>query len=982
MATSKLDTFDEIDRTLSIECCDIDLLENCSTVFTDNHDFKILAFNIRSIRHNFDLFMVALKRLKITFDIIILTECWLSENPYPLQMSGFSCFSTTRIINQNGGVVAYVNNLWSPKICEPEIDEAECLLVALPNIKILGIYRSPSFKKTDKFLCSLHNLLVSFNRKEHVLVTGDININILESSNVKTSEYLDLMAELDLQQAISVPTRLDSCLDHIFIRADTHHIVGAVCKSDITDHNMILLGLSMAREDSNSKQSRRLSKINFKRVSEDLAKEDWNNVLNSCDVNLASEQFNETLQTLITKHCTSYYTSRSKQILKPWITPGLKRCMLHRDKLHLDLRKFPNDPTREFVYKRYRNFCNNLLHKLKCQYQSQELQKNKSNPKNLWKSLKNICSIYSNPSKNSDLLSVSSNANSSLNFCNEYFANVGNKFAQTILNKLSKSESELAKSMSSLTSNIKSFFLHPTNTCEVDKIITQLKNDSAPGIDGIQASLIKSIKSHILEPLTYILNLSLSSGVFPTSWKTACVIPIHKSGCTFSPENYRPISLLTIFSKILEKIVNNQLIKFISTHLHPHQFGFRPGYSTEDAVLQLTNKISSILDDKRNCIAVFLDLAKAFDTVSIPLLLKKLEYLGIRGLALEWFRSYLTNRSQVTKIDENISINLPITFGVPQGSVLGPTLFIIYVNDLISLIDNNYTNIICYADDTALIFDGDSWSETSQRAEMGLKSAVEWLNSNLLTLNTSKTKFLCFHKTISSKPKSQINLKIHAECNNPSLCHCPVIEQVRSIRYLGVIVDDKLSFNAHISGVASKVRKLTHVMYRIRDAADPKTALMVYTALCESIITYCITSWGGSAKTSMLELERAQRAVLKVLLKRKKRFSTFALYSEAGVLSVRQIFILRTSILQHKAIAKNKSHQYFLEKRKIKLPIPRVNSSFAQRFMHFIGPYIYNIILEKCDIKLDTIYKAKIKLKSWLLKLTYEDTEGILKRVC
>lgn len=980
MATAKLDTFEDIDRTLGIDCCNIDLLENCSNVFTHNHDFKILAFNIRSIKHNFDSFMVALNRSNINFDIIILTECWLFENPYPLHISGFSYFATAKMNNQNGGVVVYVNTLWNPKVSEPEVDEADCLLVALPNIKIIGIYRSPSFKNTDKFITSLHNLLTSFNHKDPVIVAGDININILETSNIKTTEYLALMAELDLQQAIHEPTRLDSCLDHIFIRADSQHKIGVVCKSDITDHNMILLGLSM-KKLSNTKNYRRTSKINFVRVSEDLGKEDWNEVFNSCDVNLATEKFNHALQSHITKHVTSHSISRSKQILKPWITPGLRRCMLHRDKLHLDLRKFPNDPIRQFVYKRYRNFCNNLLHKLKKVYESQELQKNKDNPKDLWKSIKNICSLKSNPIKNSDLLTLSSDMNVSLNFCNQHFANVGNKYAQTILNKLSKTEPELALSISSLANNTKSFFLHPTNTYEVDKIITNLKNDSAPGIDGNQASLIKFIKPQILAPLTYILNLSLSSAVFPTSWKTACVIPIHKNGSTTSPENYRPISLLPLFSKILEKIVNNQLVKFISTRLHPHQYGFRPGHSTEDAVLHLTNKISSILDDKRNCIAVFLDLAKAFDTVSVPILLKKLEYFGIRGLALEWFRSYLTDRSQIIKIDELISKKLPITFGVPQGSVLGPTLFIIYVNDLLSVMDNTHTNIICYADDTALIFEGDSWSDTSQRAEIGLKRAVEWLNNNLLTLNINKTKLLCFHKTKSSEPKSQINLKIHSECNNPSLCNCPVIEQVHSIRYLGVIVDDKMSYNMHISGVAAKVRKLTHIMYRIRDAADPKIALIVYTALCESIIAYCITSWGGSAMTAMLELERAQRAVLKVLLNRRKRFPTSALYSEAGVLSVRKIFILRTTILQHKAITNSTTRQNFLAKRKFKVPIPRVNSSFAQRFTHFLGPYIYNIILEKCDIKRDSVNKAKIKLKSWLLKITYEDTEDILKIV-
>ncbi|KPJ15002.1 hypothetical protein RR48_09029 [Papilio machaon] len=217
-----------------------------------------------------------------------------------------------------------------------------------------------------------------------------------------------------------------------------------------------------------------------------------------------------------------------------------------------------------------------------------------------------------------------------------------------------------------------------------------------------------------------------------------------------------------------------------------------------------------------------------------------------------------------------------------------------------------------------------------------------------------------------------------------------------------------MSYKTHISELAGKVRKLAHIMYRIREAADPQTARLVYTALCESIISYCINSWGGSAVnsihiyynyiilvyisycinswggssvTNMLELERAQRTVLKVLFGKKKRFPTQTLYSQAGVLTVRQIYILKTVLIQHKAVMKNNIYKNSQSNRLFKIPLPTVSSTFAQRFTHFLGPYMYNNILTKCDIKQDSLYKAKLKLNSWLWKLSYAETEKIIKIV-
>lgn len=258
--------------------------------------------------------------------------------------------------------------------------------------------------------------------------------------------------------------------------------------------------------------------------------------------------------------------------------------------------------------------------------------------------------------------------------CNKYFATVGTSLANNILNKVGKTELELASLAKSSESPNQSFFLYPTDQNEISKYIMQLRNNSAPGLDRIRNQLMKSIVKHISIPLSHICNLSLSSGCFPDAWKAAVITPIHKSGDKTSPSNYRPISLLSVVSKVLEKVVNTRLVKYLESNklLSPSQFGFRQGFSTEQAVSLLLDKVTTQLDQGKSCLGVFLDLAKAFDTVSVPILLQKMENIGVRGLPLDWFRSYLSDRQQQTRIRESISDPLKSVLAYHRVAYLAP----------------------------------------------------------------------------------------------------------------------------------------------------------------------------------------------------------------------------------------------------------------------------------------------------------------------
>lgn len=316
-----------------------------------------------------------------------------------------------------------------------------------------------------------------------------------------------------------------------------------------------------------------------------------------------------------------------------------------------------------------------------------------------------------------------------------------------------------------------------------------------------------------------------------------------------------------------------------------------------------------------------------------------MELLGIRGTPLSWFSSYLSERKQLVKVSTYTSNTNNIRFGVPQGSILGPSLFIIYMNDIHQHNSNN-AEIICYADDTAILYSGYSWENAFSTAETGLLTISKWLRSNLLTLNNDKTNYLCFHKTAASEPSPNSYLKVHTCQNLLSNCSCNQIRRANSIKYLGITLDDKLNFKNHIDILSKRVRKIIGVIKRLRNSASRVIIKYVYTAICQPLLTYCITVWGNAAKSVLITVERAQRSVLKVMFKKPYRYPTDSLYKEAQVLSVRQLFIHKVCLTAHKEITNSNVYPRLLEKRVYKIPTPTIKTTFATRFHPYISTHV------------------------------------------
>lgn len=944
---------------------------------------KLLHINIRSVNKNFDSLLALLGSINIDFDLIVLTECWLSKVINLPVLNRYQSHSTKNITNQNDGVIIYTKIGLNVKVWEPNINYANSLVCQIDNkLSVVGIYRSPSNNTKDhfdSFLNSLNNIYDEISYSPSISTVGDLNIDIkLDSRNDRALEYLILNASHGLLPTHLLPTRMENCLDHVLLKTKAMATT-LVLESHITDHKPIILSISNTNPTRN--KSFTITRLNHEAIKTELENTDFSDIYNIKDANTAMTTLITKISTAITKHTKYINVPRKQRTLKPWITPGLLKCIKHRDKLHVKSKKSPDNLILHVTYTRYRNFCNTLLRKLKRTYEKSELEKSRNNPKALWKTIKEITNTSKICSSPVELLKICDSPASSLNYVCSFFSNVGKNMAAKIINDPNKAppdcETIHAGNKKTLKPPVNSLAIQKVDECDIDTIILQMRHDCAVGWDGISSSLLKTCRHILVSPITYICNLCIETGVFPNSLKKAIVHPIFKGGNRDCVDNYRPISVLSSLSKILEKILNQNLRSFLDKYklIADNQYGFRSGVSTEDAVLDLTQFIARTLDSRSKCLGIFLDLSKAFDTVSVPKLISKLESLGVRGIALEIFKDYLRNRTQLVKIGSSSSDEEVVLYGVPQGSILGPTLFQIYIDDLCRM-SIPASKIYAYADDTAILVDGPSWEDVKRKAEFALSSMMNWLDLNLLTLNLKKTYYLPFAIRCNSKPTSSFTITAHSCRNQLMSCSCPSIARAVSVKYLGVHIDDGLKWDKQLDTLTTRTLRLIHIFKSLRESASVDILKMVYYTLCQSIIGYCITVWGGAAKTYLLRAERSQRAVLKVMLRKPYRYPTSQLYADCKVLTVRQLFILQSVLRIHARLPPSDPM-----KRTYVPPGVQYKTSFARRQFYVLSHQVFKKIQKELDIIDLNKFNVKSKTSNWLLKQDYIKSESLLSYI-
>ena len=393
--------------------------------------------------------------------------------------------------------------------------------------------------------------------------------------------------------------------------------------------------------------------------------------------------------------------------------------------------------------------------------------------------------------------------------------------------------------------------------------------------------------------VTDLINTCFQTAVYPALFKKAIVIPLHKKGDPENLSNYRGISILPPISKIIEKCLKTRILKyFISKKLFTEfQFGFQSGISTQDAILYLTEKMYANLNDESSTLAVFIDFSKCFNTLKHNILIRKLEAYGIRGLPLMLFVSYLSDRYQAVRVNGTTSEFKLIRTGIPQGSVLGPILYLIFVFDLPSI--SNLFSICLFADDTTLIFENPRKNELVRICNEGMKVFYSWCCANRLSINISKTNVMLFSNSL---------------CPFDVYLNDIRIQYASSVRFLGIIIDDKLKFNLQINNFAQKISKNAGVLYKLKQYVPNDTLVCIYRSFVECYLNYCTLIYGNAYTTHLRPLQIAQKKCIRIIANKHPDARSIPIFSEFRLLKFLDIYKLNLGVYMHKNIDKFSSY--------------------------------------------------------------------------
>ncbi|KAJ8733365.1 hypothetical protein PYW08_001663 [Mythimna loreyi] len=785
---------------------------------------------------------------------VLVSETFLKPALPSTQYSlpGYKIVRNDRTGKGCGGVAIYLRGDITYKIIDqsPSVYSkcAEHLFLEIDfqhTKMLLGVFYSPSLQIDyfSSFEAKLENLSSQY---DHTIILGDFNTCLLkgDSRSRKLQSIVSSvnMHLLPLNATHRAPHCTPSLLDLILVSDPNKVATHGQLPAPFSYHDLIYLSYKIRPPKRKAKFLflRSFKNVNLEHLRADVGGIDWSPVLACEDIDTMVSVFNRTMLDLYEVHAPLKKV-KVKHLPAPWLSPTIKNQMAKRDKAKRLYRKQPTEENWD-LYKKLRNHCSRLCRDAKRRHIHNSI--NNCNPTQVWQFLKSL-GLGKASSK-------SSSEKMDLNALNAHFSK-----SPVILDDHVKSST--LKDLSNLplpTNN--SFSFHPIAEQDIKKCIQSISS-KAVGDDGLQLQMFLPIMSEIVPIIAHIVNFSLFTNSFPSAWKKAHVLPLPKVSNPTSPSQFRPISILPILSKVLESVVQKQLSHYLSSNslLSPYQSGFRPGHSTVTTLVKITDDIRLAMENKCLTILVLLDFSSAFNSVDFDILLGILSSLNVSAPAIEWFKSYLRGRSQSVRSDEDSSDWCDLAAGVPQGGVLSPLLFSVFINAIIKVLTSNYH---LYADDLQLYrhFKVGELAETVAAINNDLENINKWAKSFGLLLNPTKSQALIVGGRYMLSQLDHQSLP-------PVVYDSVPILYSKSAKNLGVHIDTKLSWDVHIADVSKRVFYSFQSLKRLQKFLPFHTKVTLAQSLLLPLIDYADVCFLDATEVLLNKLERLQNLCIRFI---------------------------------------------------------------------------------------------------------------------
>ena len=866
----------------------------------DPNSLVLIHHNARSLMAatRIDEYELLFQTLKHTFDILVFTETWLTpDKEDQCKFPGYNHIHLLRPISDDidfkargGGVSIFIkNNLEYTH--RPDLTTMlpymECSFIEMKynNIKYLigGIYRVPN-TNIDSFLTNFNSIIEPLKSTHKIILLGDYNIDLLKNDKYKNDFELCLQSNYLMPTILSstrVATKIinnqevtsETLIDNIMINYNMEYQSGII-ETSITDHYSIYIIIPEIKKVINGPYT-----IQY-RLYNDYCQRKFNfylqhygikDVMDMYNAESAFDQFDQIFEDTYNKSFPiKTKTITAKRMQKPWVTEALIDKVDERERLHtLQKKKIIS----RAVFTDYKNKLTNEFRKAKSKYYKDQFEKNSNNVKKTWEVINSVIRSKKTHSK----ISLTDDDNNDIidseipNKYIDYYTSIANKLTSNIPPTQRDAASYLQDRIP------QNFTMTPICPNEVSTVIDDLKNNGHK-VNTISTAVLVESKHIIVPIICHLINLFVQQGYFPKKLKTGCITPIYKNGDRKKVNNYRPVCSLSPLSKIIEKVINNRMVDFLDDNdiFSMTQFGFRKNMGTESALLNYVDHLQSKLNSSEHGISIFLDLSKAFDVIDHKILKTKLHHYGFRGKFLEFILSFIRDRQYFVHVNGKDSDTKTVNIGVPQGSTLGPLLFLLYINDMAKI--SILLFLSQFADDSTITyFSKISVEHAKEVIEKELKIVLEWLAANKLIINLGKTQLMVFSNSPRRDPVS-------ITVNNQ------IINEITETKFLGVILDNKLCWNAHIKHISNKMSKSVSILKILKHTFPTNALKTIYHSLIYPYFNYCNLIWGSAASTHLQSLTLIQKKCIRIISKAGYYDHTEPLFKEHKILTVTEIY--------------------------------------------------------------------------------------------